>query len=105
MRIPHLAKNERDVGPTRAFVREPGLEAAIEFWIPGELDGGAGVGLPSRFVERNQPLLVLHVGFQLNVRCEALNHIEAEIGLRGAAGDKVLIGFVATVGKLQPFTG
>jgi hypothetical protein len=74
----------------RGRAKEEALESAVHARIPGQLEAGAGVGLPPGLVEWNQPLLVLDVGFQFDVRCEALDHIKAEVGLRGAAGIKSL---------------
>ena len=57
------------------------LEAPVDFGIPGELEGGAGIGVVAGLVKRNQPSFVLYVGFQFHVRCKALDHVEAEVRL------------------------
>ena len=95
----------RSAFPLSANGFSPALEPPIQAGIPGELEGGAGIGLQPGLVERNQPALILHVGLDFNIGSQALYQVEAEVVLGSAAGNEVLGSFVIAVRNLQPFPG
>ena len=76
------------------------LEAPGHTRVPRKLEGGAGVGLLSRLIQRNQPAFVLHIGFQLHVGRQPLDYIEAKVSLGSAAGDKVFRCLATSEGNL-----
>ena len=76
------------------------LEASVHTRIPSELESSAGVGLPARLIEWNQPPFVLHISFQLHVGRKPLDYVEAEVGLGSAAGNKIFIGLSTAEGTL-----
>src|SRR5579859_483766 len=76
------------------------LKAPVDAGIPSELERSAGVGLPSRLIQRNQPPFVLQIRLQLHLGCKPLDYIEAEVALGGPAGNKILIGLRTPEGSL-----
>src|SRR5208283_5279012 len=85
------------------------LEADIPLRKPGELDGGCGHGLLTGGlggcagrIDGGFPSLVDEVAVDLEILADSFDDLKIDVVQGGAAGDKVLGGFLISYAQLEP---